>query len=99
MNKLNLMPLVNTTVCRGDAPKIKPAPDLFLEAARQLNVEPSDCLVIEDSHNGMHAAHAAGMEVLAVPNRLTSILDFSQAAWFTESLSELITSSNAQLRP
>ena len=68
----------------------------FLEAARQLNVEPSDCLVIEDSHNGMHAAHAAGMEVLAVPNRLTSILDFSQAAWFAESLSELISSDTAQ---
>ena len=96
MNKLDLMPLVNATVCRGDAPKIKPAPDLFLEAARQLNVEPSDCLVIEDSHNGMHAAHAAGMEVLAVPNRLTSILDFSQAAWFAESLSELISSDTAQ---
>jgi len=97
MDKLELMHLVNTTVCKGDAPRIKPAPDLFLEAARQLNVEPSDCLVIEDSHNGMHAAHAAGMEVLAVPNRLTSILDFSQAAWFAESLSELITSDTAQL--
>ena len=57
---------------------------------------PADCLVIEDSHNGMHAAHAAGMEVLAVPNRLTSILDFSQAAWFAESLSELISSDTAQ---
>ena len=44
----------------------------------------------------MHAAHAAGMEVLAVPNRLTSILDFSQAAWFAESLSELISSDTAQ---
>ena len=90
MNKLDLMHLVNTTVCKGDAPKIKPAPDLFLEAARQLNVNPSDCLVIEDSHNGMHAAHHAGMKVIAVPNRLTSILDFSDAAWSAQSLHDLV---------
>lgn len=90
MDKLDLMHLVNTTVCRGDAPKIKPAPDLFLEAARQLDVNPSDCLVIEDSHNGMHAAHDAGMKVIAVPNRLTNILDFSGAAWSAQSLIELV---------
>ena len=90
MEKLNLMHLVNTTVCKGDAPKIKPAPDLFLEAARQLNVNPSDCIVIEDSHNGMHAAHDAGMKVIAVPNRLTNILDFSNAEWSAQSLTDLL---------
>lgn len=90
MNQLGLMPLVNATVCRGDAPKIKPAPDLFLEAARQLNVNPAECIVIEDSHNGMNAAHAAGMKVIAVPNRLTDILDFSDAEWFAQSLTELL---------
>ena len=90
MEKLNLMHLVNTTVCKGDAPKIKPAPDLFLEAARQLNVNPSDCIVIEDSHNGMHAAHDAGMKVIAVPNRLTNILDFSNAEWSVQSLTDLL---------
>ena len=90
MEKLGLMPLVNTTVCRGDAPKIKPAPDLFLEAARQLDVDPAECLVIEDSHNGMNAAHAAGMKVIAVPNRLTDILDFSNAEWFAQSLTEVL---------
>ena len=89
MEKLDLMPLVDTTVCRGDAARIKPAPDLFLEAARQLEVSPEDCIVIEDSHNGMKAAHAAGMQVLAVPNRLTDILDFSEAKWFAKSLTGL----------
>lgn len=93
MGKLDLMHLVNTTVCKGDAPRIKPAPDLFLEAARQLEVNPSDCLVIEDSHNGMHAAHEAGMKVIAVPNRLTNILDFSSAAWSAQSLTELVAES------
>lgn len=91
MHELKLMPLVNTTVCRGDAPRIKPAPDLFLEAARQLDVPPGECIVIEDSHNGMHAAHAAGMKVVAVPNKLTNILDFSAAQWRVSSLSDIAT--------
>lgn len=42
----------------------KPAPDLFLLAAEKMGVNPKDCLVIEDSLNGIRAAHAAGMEVL-----------------------------------
>jgi HAD superfamily hydrolase (TIGR01509 family) len=41
----------------------KPAPDLFLLAARELGVQPKHCLVIEDSVNGVAAAHAAGMRV------------------------------------
>lgn len=89
LEKLRLMPYFNTTVCRGDAPKIKPAPDLYLEAARQLKTDPADCLVIEDSRNGMLAAHAAGMKVVAVPNELTRVLDFSDAEWQVESLCEI----------
>ena len=68
------------TICRGDAPRIKPAPDLFLEAANQLEVDPADCLVIEDSANGMRAAHDAGKTVWAIPNRITAVSDFSAAA-------------------
>lgn len=89
VKKLGLMPYFNTTVCRGDAPKIKPAPDLFLEGARQLGIAPHDCLVIEDSINGLLAAHQAGMPVLAVPNRLTHILDFSAANYRSDSLEGL----------
>ena len=46
----------------------KPAPDVYLEAARRLEVEPRRCAAVEDSANGLRAAHAAGMRVLAVPN-------------------------------
>jgi HAD superfamily hydrolase (TIGR01509 family) len=46
----------------------KPAPDVYLEAARRLGVEPAQCAAVEDSSNGLRAAHAAGMRVLAVPN-------------------------------
>jgi len=46
----------------------KPAPDVFLEAARRLGVESATCAAIEDSANGIRAARAAGMRVVAVPN-------------------------------
>jgi HAD superfamily hydrolase (TIGR01509 family) len=46
----------------------KPAPDVYLEAARQLGVEPGDCLVVEDSFNGVLAGRSAGMTVVLVPN-------------------------------
>jgi len=46
----------------------KPAPDIFLEAARRLNVLPADCVALEDSENGVRAAHAAGMSVIMVPD-------------------------------
>jgi HAD superfamily hydrolase (TIGR01509 family) len=46
----------------------KPAPDVYLEAARRLEVAALDCLVVEDSLNGVRAARAAGMTVVLVPN-------------------------------
>jgi len=46
----------------------KPAPDVYLEAARLLGVDPSECLVFEDSRNGVLAGKAAGMTVILVPN-------------------------------
>jgi HAD superfamily hydrolase (TIGR01509 family) len=47
----------------------KPAPDVYLEAARRLAVEPTECAAIEDSTNGIRSAHAAEMTVIAVPNK------------------------------
>jgi HAD superfamily hydrolase (TIGR01509 family) len=46
----------------------KPAPDVYLEAAKRLGVEPGRAAAIEDSSNGIRAAHAAGMRVIALPN-------------------------------
>lgn len=86
--KLDLTAAFATTVCRDDAPRIKPAPDLFLEAARRLDLPPADCLVIEDSVNGIRAATAAGMPTIAIPNRVTADCDFSEANQILPSLTE-----------
>ena len=56
------------TVSSEEVPHGKPAPDVFLEAARRLGVPPDRCAAIEDSANGLRAAHAAGMRVIALPN-------------------------------
>jgi beta-phosphoglucomutase-like phosphatase (HAD superfamily) len=47
----------------------KPAPDVYLEAAARLDHDPGDCAAVEDSANGIRAALAAGLRVVAVPNR------------------------------
>jgi HAD superfamily hydrolase (TIGR01509 family) len=57
------------TVSSEEAARGKPAPDVFLEAARRLGVEAARCAAIEDSGNGIAAAHAARMRVVAIPNR------------------------------
>jgi HAD superfamily hydrolase (TIGR01509 family) len=59
----------DVTVSSEEVARGKPAPDVFLEAARRLNVAPERCAAIEDSGNGLRAAHAAGMRVIAIPNR------------------------------
>jgi HAD superfamily hydrolase (TIGR01509 family) len=57
------------TVSSEETAHGKPAPDVYLEAARRLGVEPSRCVAVEDSHNGILSAHSAGMGVVAVPNQ------------------------------
>ena len=79
LERLELAAFFQEVVCRGDAPRIKPAPDLYLAAAERLGLEPESCLVIEDSLNGLLSASAAGMRTWIVPNRVTSALDFSDA--------------------
>jgi putative hydrolase of the HAD superfamily len=79
LEKLRLMSYFKTVVCRGDAPRIKPAPDLWLEAVRRLGLPAGECLAIEDSLNGVKSAKAAGLKVWAVPNRTTACLDLSLA--------------------
>ena len=75
----------------GNSPEIKtkPAPDIFLKAAKQLGINPEYCLVIEDSEYGIVAAKRAGMKVIAVPNKYTMYQDFSKADKIVKSLSDI----------
>ncbi|MFJ3309848.1 HAD family hydrolase [Streptomyces sp. NPDC086549] len=58
---------LRTAVSADDVPRGKPAPDVFLEAARRLGAVPADCVVLEDAAPGAAAAHAAGMRCIAIP--------------------------------
>ena len=64
----NLRNFFRATISGTDITNGKPAPDIFLEAARRLGVAPQDCWVIEDSKPGVAAALAAGMRVIAITN-------------------------------
>ncbi len=57
------------TVSSEEVARGKPSPDVYLEAARRLGVPAADCAAVEDSANGIRAAHAAGMVVIAYPNQ------------------------------
>ena len=61
--------LFEAVVSSEEVARGKPAPDVYLETARRLGVEPERCVAIEDSANGIRSAHAAGMRVIAIPNR------------------------------
>jgi HAD superfamily hydrolase (TIGR01509 family) len=67
----------------------KPAPDIFLLASQRLSVKAEDCLVIEDTLNGIRAAKAAGMACLAIPCEATRHQDHSQADVQMQSLEQL----------
>ncbi|MEU6357455.1 HAD family phosphatase [Streptomyces sp. NPDC047072] len=58
---------LRTVVSADEVAHGKPAPDVFLEAARRLDAEPADCVVLEDAAPGAAAAHAAGMRCIAIP--------------------------------
>jgi beta-phosphoglucomutase-like phosphatase (HAD superfamily) len=78
------------TVVSGDeVARGKPAPDGYLMAARRLGVDPTECFAVEDTRNGVLAAKAAGMAVVAVPGPATSHEDFSPADLVLPSLESL----------
>jgi HAD superfamily hydrolase (TIGR01509 family) len=60
--------VIPVVVSSQEVPRGKPAPDVYLEAARRLGVDPQLCAAVEDSHNGIRSAKAAGMRVIAIPN-------------------------------
>jgi HAD superfamily hydrolase (TIGR01509 family) len=84
--------LFRATVSSEEVARGKPAPDVYLEAARRLGVSPATCAAIEDSENGIRSAAAAGMRVIAIPNHVFPPSDeaLSLAHVVLGSLDELI---------
>jgi HAD superfamily hydrolase (TIGR01509 family) len=69
LRRLTLASSFEVTVSSEEVARGKPAPDVYLEAARRLGVPPERCAAVEDSASGIRAAHGAGMRVVAYPNR------------------------------
>lgn len=70
LGHMGLRPFFNAVLTRDDVAHGKPAPDLYRAAATALGMAPGDCLALEDSHNGVRAAYAAGVPVIMVPDLL-----------------------------
>ncbi len=77
----------------------KPAPDVFLECARRLGVSAENCLAVEDTVLGHHAAATAGMRVIAIPNEWMSPADFDRAVAVFDSLHDLRDQLDSFLSP
>lgn len=97
LHRLGLYAAFDTVVCREDVAQPKPAPDLFLEALRRLDVLPGHALVFEDSPNGALAARRAGIACRVIRNPVTSQLSFEGDVIELDSL-EQFSLSNALAR-
>jgi HAD superfamily hydrolase (TIGR01509 family) len=79
----------STIVCGDDVVRGKPEPDIYLKVAEKLNVDPSECIVLEDAPNGVLAGKRAGMKTIAVPNEQTRGLNFPEPDFMVDSLKEV----------
>lgn len=70
LGKAGLLDRFQALATRDDVERAKPAPDIYLEAARRLGVAPGRCIAFEDSNIGLEAAHAAGTMAFMVPDLL-----------------------------
>jgi HAD superfamily hydrolase (TIGR01509 family) len=87
--RIGIRPLFRTVVTADDVPRRKPAPDVYLEAARRLGADPARAVAIEDSGPGIASAKAAGMTAIAIPHWLTELHDLSGADLRVEHAGEL----------
>ncbi len=85
-------------ICAGGGLLAKPDPAVYIEALRALGVTAGEAVAFEDSPNGVKAAQGAGIYCIAVPNRLTSLLDLSAADAVVPSLAGVSLSELAALR-
>ena len=99
LDRMGVRNCFDAVVSSEEVERGKPAPDVYIAAARQLGVEPGDCVAVEDSTNGIKAAGAAGMRTIAVPNRELPPADdvLKSAAVVVSSLAEVTVDLVASL--
>ncbi|MFQ5967640.1 MAG: HAD family hydrolase [Acidimicrobiia bacterium] len=86
LSRTGLDRLVEVTIAGDEVGKGKPSPDLYLAAAQALDVDPSDCVAVEDTPAGIEAARAAGMTVVAVPRGRYETTELGEADRIVERL-------------
>ncbi|MFE2998194.1 HAD family hydrolase [Nocardia sp. NPDC059246] len=100
LDHMGVSDLFAATVSTEEVARGKPAPDGYLEAAARLGIDPDACVAIEDSSNGLRAAYAAGMTVIAVPHpKYPPAVDaITLAAYVADSLKEITPELMAEFR-
>ena len=93
LDRAGISELFGAVVSSQEVARGKPAPDVYLEAARRLAVAAERCAAVEDSHNGLRSAKAAGMRVIAIPNTHFPPDDESLA------LADVVLASVSELTP
>lgn len=89
IDKIQIARYFTTWISGEEVPESKPAPDVFLGAAAMLNVQPENCIVIEDSKSGTIAAKSAGMKCIGFQNPNSGNQDLSEADYIFDSFTEL----------
>jgi len=84
LTKLGLIDHFPLRISGADLETSKPHPEIFLEAAKMAQTTPEQCLVIEDSENGVKAAKAAGMKCIGYQNPNSGNQDLSAADWIID---------------
>ena len=89
LNNLQIIDYFEIIATKDDVKHKKPKPDILIHVANLMDVNESECIVIDDAEKGILAAHAAGMRSIAIPNKYTSNNDFQYATYILDSLFEV----------
>ena len=89
VKKFHLQDYLSCVVSGEEVPRGKPAPDVYIEAAKELGVDIDQCIVIEDSRNGVIAAKAAGMKCIGYKNINSGNQDLSKADITVDSIKDI----------
>jgi len=89
LNRCKITSWFDAVITASEAGKSKPAPDVYLLAAEKLGVSPANCIVFEDSPNGLSAAQSAGMHCVAVQSDSGLIEELSNADYLIRTFTEI----------